>query len=282
VSEDEAISDIGGPSLTSSPFPVSNDYPFVLLVGASSNHFNSILFTMHKARQHIPSLPVLVWDYGMTSDQIQAVQGMWNTEYRYFNFSMYPPWMRLSAVAKGQYAWKITAIYESARQYRRVFWLDGDIDIICSFQQTLDHLKKQGWFGIGLRGSIPQWTHEGMFKYLKLNPQDYQNKSIAAGGINAFDFDHERGRRLLQRWYNCGSVLDCIGPKGSSRENHRQDQSALSLLIHDEGMEVLHGSESCFRPHAFIGKVKFEDIIEELSQAPILHSKMNQTAKDTA
>lgn len=204
------------------PFPIQDEYPFVLTVGASTNHFRSLLFTMDQARSYLPDLPVVVWDYGMLAEEIDLVKGMWNVKYEFFDFDAYPEWMKMSAVAKGQvspvfcfhcfirkkYSWKIIAIYETAKMYRRTLWLDGDVDIVCNFTRVRLDIDEQGWFGMSLRGSILNWTHPSMFDYLDLQPQVYEDKVIVAGGINGFDFEHPRGYALLQRWYGrfCHSV----------------------------------------------------------------------------
>jgi hypothetical protein len=42
--------------------------------------------------------------------------------------------------------------------------------------------------------------------------------------------------------FACSANRDCIAPKGSSRDNHRQDQAALTVLIHLNGYTCeLHG-----------------------------------------
>ncbi len=38
-------------------------------------------------------------------------------------------------------------------------------------------------------------------------------------------------------WKACAMAKDCIAPPGSSRENHRQDQAALSYLVHRSGYQ---------------------------------------------
>lgn len=36
--------------------------------------------------------------------------------------------------------------------------------------------------------------------------------------------------RLVRPWYECSITRQCIAPDGTSRKNHRQDQSALTVL----------------------------------------------------
>jgi len=39
-----------------------------------------------------------------------------------------------------------------------------------------------------------------------------------------------RYSELARPWYECSITRQCIAPDGSSRKNHRQDQSALTVL----------------------------------------------------
>ena len=47
--------------------------------------------------------------------------------------------------------------------------------------------------------------------------------------------------------FDCSRTRACIAPLGSSRENHRQDQAALSALIH------LHGYKCDYHPPIKMG-----------------------------
>ena len=38
--------------------------------------------------------------------------------------------------------------------------------------------------------------------------------------------------KIIKPWYECALVKECIAPEGSSRENHRQDQAALTVIMH--------------------------------------------------
>lgn len=41
----------------------------------------------------------------------------------------------------------------------------------------------------------------------------------------------------LQAWNDCSHVMECISPRGSDRSNHRQDQSAWTVLAHMYGYD---------------------------------------------
>lgn len=38
-------------------------------------------------------------------------------------------------------------------------------------------------------------------------------------------------------WAKCASIRECIAPIGTDRKNHRQDQAALSCLIHHAAIQ---------------------------------------------
>ena len=51
------------------------------------------------------------------------------------------------------------------------------------------------------------------------------------GALIGFTKDGAAYNMVLKPWVQCAVDPKCIIPKGSSRMNHRQDQSALSVLV---------------------------------------------------
>lgn len=49
--------------------------------------------------------------------------------------------------------------------------------------------------------------------------------------------------RVVRPWFHCSRTRACIAPLGSSRDNHRQDQSALTALIWTNGFKCEVTSE---------------------------------------
>lgn len=66
-----------------------------------------------------------------------------------------------------------------------------------------------------------------------------------------------RYTQLARPWYECSITRQCIAPDGSSRENHRQEQSALTILAalsgdHCEGVDffMARNMESLLNSHS--------------------------------
>lgn len=59
----------------------------------------------------------------------------------------------------------------------------------------------------------------------------WQAKRVCNGALIGFRKNGAAYAMVLEKWVQCALDPSCIIPKGSSRMNHRQDQSALSVLV---------------------------------------------------
>ncbi|KAL2612056.1 hypothetical protein R1flu_023748 [Riccia fluitans] len=80
--------------------------------------------------------------------------------------------------------------------------------------------------------AVPEWmrldplptsnsTGEYAWKVLII----HQNCDASSVGITL-----EKYEKVMRPWYECSNTRQCIAPGGSSRANHRQDQSALTII----------------------------------------------------
>lgn len=80
-----------------------------------------------------------------------------------------------------------------------------------------------------------------MFKKLKVNRDEYFNSNFSAPhvqpGTQLIINSTTIQTKLMQPWLHCALEKSCIAPPGSSRRNHRQDASAITLLVYKN----LHG-----------------------------------------
>ncbi|CAG8528809.1 8623_t:CDS:2 [Scutellospora calospora] len=219
-------------------------YPFTIVTGANFGHFCPLQSWLYNMSSLLSTLPeahrprIIVYDLGFKNFQINALsylhQKNYFTEYRLFNFSKYPSFWNIN-IARGEYAWKPAIIAEISREYPGIImWLDSGTLISI---KLLNNVKKlvdayDGFFSpISGGGLFLKWTHPGVFKYYKdskkgKNYDDYNNCN-GAGMI----FDTVRVYNIIEEWEKCAYIKECIAPKGSSRRNHRQDQTILTYLM---------------------------------------------------
>ncbi|KAF9914535.1 hypothetical protein BX616_008096 [Lobosporangium transversale] len=132
-----------------------------------------------------------------------------------------------------------------------VLWLDSGNRISVAFLRWLPtFLKRYGLWTPESQGTMRDWTHQGLLQYYHDSWRSFaENETNCNGAVVAFDVHNTTIRDgIMKEWVNCARTKECIAPEGSSRENHRQDQAALTYLVKTMGYgdEVCHGFPNVF------------------------------------
>ena len=226
--------------------PLAPPPPFVVVTGASDNHFCPLQAWIISLHAEVSTLPVsrrpriIVYDMGLDDKQIKLLDtmrliGMFH-ELRKLEWSKYPSFWNISINA-GEYGWKTGIVGEVVRDYPgTVVWLDSGTLIKPDFFTHVDLVSSNysGFLSPKSPGSLHGWTHPGVFEYFNDDPKKY--KTVPNCNAAAIVFDYNVRKHLVDEWVNCGRVKNCIAPKGSSRENHRQDQALLTYLAAKDGV----------------------------------------------
>ncbi|CAG8571182.1 10536_t:CDS:2 [Paraglomus occultum] len=228
--------------------------PFVVVTGASGNHFCPLQAWVISLHAKVATLPryrrprIIVYDLGLDNEQITTLNTMRSNgmfhELRKLEWSKYPSFWNISVNA-GEYGWKTGIIGEVVRDYPGVVvWLDSGTLIQPDFFSHVDLVSTEyaGFLSPKSPSNLLRWTHPGVFEYFNDDPAKY--KRVHNCNAAAIVFDYNVRKHLVDRWVNCGWVKDCIAPDGSSRENHRQDQALLTYLAAKEGLYCTQGQAS--------------------------------------
>ncbi|KAF9106719.1 hypothetical protein BGX27_009047 [Mortierella sp. AM989] len=132
-----------------------------------------------------------------------------------------------------------------------VLWLDsGDRPSVGFLRWLPGFMFQHGLWTAQSQDNMYAWTHPGMLSYyhdsLDSFAKDETNCNAAAV---AFDVRNTTVRNgIMKEWVQCSHTKECIAPEGSSRENHRQDQAALTYLVKTMGFreELCHGFPDVF------------------------------------
>ena len=219
--------------------------------------------------------------HGNTTNTSNNDQDYSFLEYREFDFGAYPSHFDMTKGRAGEYAWKPVIIEEVVREQRDqllglqdytkrnschgdrsrkrdsfVYWLDAGLCVTtkCSrknpFSADVTFVRKHGLYTPASPGTLQKWTVPGTAEKLNLTQKLYQSKDIrmGSGGITLIDVHNDFVyENVIVPWKDCALEEDCIAPPGSSRKNHRQDQSALSVLLAKNGIPVQKGTDSVVR-----------------------------------
>jgi len=213
-----------------------------VVTAASSNHHGALCQLLDSLRGF--DARVDCYDLGLSESERRRLPRWDRVTYRRFDYAAYPAFMDVNVNA-GEYAWKPVIVNEVVERARAetpagdVLWADAGcffhrIDIIA------DRIARSG--GLWVRrspGTMRQWTHPGMFTYLKVDLDEFGDRPNADATLVGFaigsgpDASREAVyRKIVLPWKECALVKACIAPEGSSRQNHRQDQAVLSYLVH--------------------------------------------------
>ncbi|KAK3825610.1 MAG: hypothetical protein J3Q66DRAFT_384770 [Benniella sp.] len=191
-----------------------------------------------------------------------------------FDFEKYPDFWRLGTETRGEYGWKAGMINEVTQkilatspgakrqqsgtvqadqrnqQPEIVLWLDSGDRISIEFLRWLpSFMRLHGLWTPQSQDNMGTWTHPGLLRYYNDSLDDFENETNCNGAAISFDVRNETVRDgIFKEWVQCAMTKECIAPDGSSRENHRQDQAALTYLVKTMGyrQDLCHGLPDVF------------------------------------
>eukprot|EP00736_Rhodelphis_marinus_P004049 Rmarinus@m.27828 len=165
---------------------------------------------------------------------------------------------------------------DDVRRYRRVLWLDASSVILGRLDPVRLAMQENGFFSVLADPDVRAWVHPGMLDRLPLSEEEQHlfaasstdpltpsshpptgRRSLNSssgdgtqdvrssarvfpscdGSLLSFDASAPLIRDVLSEWVHCALDESCIAPHGSSKENHRHDQAALSLLLHQRALQ---------------------------------------------
>jgi hypothetical protein len=208
-------------------------WPRATVTGASKNHESTLLsFLQNYHENNRENIPLVVYDLGLSSATLSLIQKRhpW-AEVRWFDFTRYPEFFDID-VARGEYAWKPVIVKEMLdTTATMVLWLDSGDKLTHpdSLSSVFFILSQYGYFTTETDGAISTWVHPDMLTFFDFHDE---RKPMCNGAIVGFDKDSLNiYEEVVLPWAQCALNRACIAPRGSSRANHRQDQSALTVLL---------------------------------------------------
>ena len=208
----------------------------LVIVTASDKFFaNSLFQLLENLKLQDEIKEIIVYDLGMTPEQVNKLYSKYpDINYKRFEFGDYPAFFKeVDEYGKmGAYAWKPAIIWEVLNEYKcQVVWLDTGNLINSKFKFVRIVLSNVGFFSPISAGNIKDYTHKSTLKNLNF-PEKYKNKRMLTGGFCCFDWDNKESKELLNNWKMLSSQKELIIPHGSTPNNHKHDQSLLTLLTY--------------------------------------------------
>lgn len=214
-----------------------------IITGANDDYILTLInFIKYHSKIGIESKNLIVYDLGLSEINLNKLKNLnENLIVKKFEYDNYQEHVNL-AKYKGlfcSYAFKPIIIYNESVIFKDtpIIWLDCACNITIEIlNKMIDSINTYGFY-------CPVGNYEktiesielnhprtlsllGVTKYQHLN--ELQTRLACICGVNYSNFN---GKLILDDWYKCSLNKDIIMPEGSSRNNHRQDQTVLSVLM---------------------------------------------------
>ena len=200
----------------------------VIVTACSSNHFVPLTRLLLSIRRHEPTLPIILYDLGMTPEQAEWVKGVNGVVYRVFPFRNWPPHV---ALERESYSWKPIIISQVMKKDEaNVVWMDAGNQLRAPIYDAIHKYwaDYRGFYSSTSSGDLKLWTFPATLKALNVPDTLLTNPNCNAAFLG---FSVEVYESLVAPWVKCALDANCIVPEGSSRDNHRQDQAVLSCIV---------------------------------------------------
>jgi len=207
-----------------------------IITGASQNHYKTLCQFLDSLEKIDIKYKCYVYDLGLEKESFDTLKQKFSTFfYKTFDYSKYPSYFNINVNA-GEYAWKPVIIEEISKEINNgiILWCDAGSKVISSFKPLYNIIKNQGIYTPTSRGEIPWLMHSKTLNFFKEEMKIEQLFGLPnrAGGFTGFNLDNEDIKSLIEKYSACAQIKECIAPEGSSRDNHRQDQSILAILYY--------------------------------------------------
>ena len=225
-------------------------YDLTVVSGADTTYFkylSRLINNINKYRdkdshKHL-NINLVIYDLGLNNVEVEVIKNKNNIIYEKFNFDLYPEHVSINKYGNGtgidnnknrscnyscSYAWKPIIIHQVCMKYGGlVFWSDTR-NIHKGFKDLITIIKNNYIYSPSVGIKIKKFCHPTTKNLL--NADSFLDKNDRSGGIFGVNYNIPWCRDLVTEWKVLSLIKECIVPDGSNRNNHRQDQTILSIL----------------------------------------------------
>ena len=233
-----------------------NSKEFKIITGCDSSHFNSLVNLLKSIKKHEPNTETVVYNLGLSSGEIYYLKNNFDFEIINFEFKNYPKFIGEIDISKklGSYGWKPIIINkEFQKNDKNLLWLDAGCLLTKKLTLLKKYILKMGFYSPESSNSVKDWSHTSTIKNLNF-PSEYLNSPNFSGGLVGVAQNEKKIKELINKWEYFALDKETLAPKGSSRANHRQDQTILTLLVY-----ILKINNNLFKSHRMFGLLKDQD-----------------------
>lgn len=210
--------------------------PNIILTAADEFYFRTFcqfVYTFNAKKEYRNS-ELICYDLGFNEEQKRyldrLIDKVPNLSVRKFDFAKYPDFVQLQYKTYSFKPIMVKEVYEEKKG--SLLWLDSATILLKPLNYVWDQMNEHGLYApIGGSGTLKEWTVQETLDYMNVPESHYLNRNIC-GCMCGFGYHNEAVRELVSEWERYALIHECIKPEGANRENHRDDQSVLTILLY--------------------------------------------------
>jgi hypothetical protein len=119
--------------------------------------------------------------------------------------------------------------------YTNILWADSPVYAISNVSYILEHIKREGILLIDNIGfSVASHTNDNCLNYYDINREQAKNIPMVMACFMAFNFTNFKCINIFNEYYQAATNGTFVG----SWDNHRHDQSVISIISHNHEISL--------------------------------------------
>lgn len=174
---------------------------------------------------------LVLYDLGCSSDSLQKLKKInKNIKIKKYTHELIPGKFEKDSLSS--YNWKPIIINEVLNKYRsKVVWLDSGNTINKKIIFLKIALTSNKILVVKSSNQVHELSHKDTLSALSINKNILKRNNFA-GGLVGIDYTSEKYTKFIFEWMKYSQIKEIITPLGSNENNHRYDQTILTLLLH--------------------------------------------------
>jgi len=203
-----------------------------IITAADTSHFKSLNQLLNSINEKTNYKDVIVYDLGLNLEERDIILKKYPfINLKKFEFENYPKFVNLNEKDKGAYAWKPIIIYNEFLNFKHtLFWMDAGNLVTRNFIFLKYYTIVNGFYCPYSSDNVKRWTHKTTLEYLGVEKRIFKKRNLNAAFIG-FNSNY-KNQNFINYWYKCALNKNIILPEGSNKDNHRWDQSLLTILYY--------------------------------------------------
>jgi hypothetical protein len=205
--------------------------PLKIVTASDTSHFLSVVQLINSIKKYDNNSEIVFYDLGLKKNEFDILKKM-QIKIIQFPFQNFPNFMNLSEKDAGAYAWKPQIIIsEISKDNMLTLWLDAGDLVNKNLNLVRLLLHKKGFYSPLSNGYVGQWTHGDTLEALSIKNK-IKNKRMLNAAIIGINPSNKKIKSYIKTWSEYAMDKKIILPEGSGKNNHRWDQSLLTVLYY--------------------------------------------------